>query len=96
MRIGILSFAHHHAESYIHQLRAIPGAQLLGLADDDQERGQVYAEAHRTRFFPTYEALLAEQPESYRRELLPDEVPVVGVEAARGETLRGLVGRRGL
>ena len=40
--------------------------------------------------------LLAEQPESYRRELLPEEIPVVAVEAARGESLRGLVGRRGL
>jgi transketolase len=40
--------------------------------------------------------LLAEQPESYRRELLPDEVPVVAVEAARGESLRGLVGGQGI
>jgi len=40
--------------------------------------------------------LLGEQPGSYRRELIPEEVPVVAVEAARGEGLRGLVGRRGL
>jgi transketolase len=40
--------------------------------------------------------LLAEQPESYCRELLPEDVPVVAVEAARGESLRGLVGRRGM
>jgi transketolase len=40
--------------------------------------------------------LLDEQPESYRRELVPEDIPVVAVEAARGESLRGLVGRRGL
>jgi len=40
--------------------------------------------------------LLGEQPEAYLRELLPEEIPVVAVEAARGESLRGLVGRRGL
>jgi transketolase len=40
--------------------------------------------------------LLMEQPEAYLRELLPDEVPVVAVEAARGGALRGLAGRRGL
>jgi transketolase len=40
--------------------------------------------------------LLDEQPESYRRELVPEEIPVVAVEAARGESLRGLVGRRGV
>jgi transketolase len=40
--------------------------------------------------------LLDEQPESYLRELVPEDIPVVGVEAARGESLRGLVGRRGV
>jgi transketolase len=40
--------------------------------------------------------LLAEQPESYRRELLPEGIPVVAVEAARGESWRGLVGERGI
>jgi len=40
--------------------------------------------------------LLERQPEAYRRELLPAErVPVVAVEAARGLSLRGLVGPRG-
>lgn len=63
MRIGILSFAHHHAESYIHQLRALPEAELIGLADDDPDRGRQYAEAHGTRFYPSYKALLEDQPD---------------------------------
>ena len=63
MRIGILSFAHHHAESYIHHLRAISGAELIGLADDDLERGRTYAEANGARLYPSYEALLADEPD---------------------------------
>ena len=58
MRIGILSFAHHHAVSYIHQLRAINDVQLIGLADDDLDRGREYAEAHDTQLYHSYQALL--------------------------------------
>jgi hypothetical protein len=32
MKIGILSFAHHHAEAYIHNLRLLPGVELVGVA----------------------------------------------------------------
>jgi len=40
--------------------------------------------------------LFAAQPASYRDELLPPGVPVVAVEAGRGESWRGLTGRDGL
>ena len=40
MKIGILSFAHLHAEAYIRNLRAIPGVEFIGLADEDAARGQ--------------------------------------------------------
>jgi transketolase len=40
--------------------------------------------------------LFAAQPAAYRDELLPSFVPVVAVEAGRGQSLRGLVGREGL
>ena len=33
MKIGIMSFAHHHAEAYIGNLRAIPGVEMIGIAD---------------------------------------------------------------
>jgi transketolase len=39
---------------------------------------------------------LAAQPAAYRDELLPAGVPLVAVEAGRGESWRGLVGRDGL
>jgi transketolase len=38
----------------------------------------------------------AEQPEDWRRELVPDDTPVVAVEAARGESFRRWIGPRGL
>jgi transketolase len=42
-------------------------------------------------------SLFLEQPAEERRRLVPDDgTPVVAVEAARGESLRGLVGSRGL
>jgi predicted dehydrogenase len=63
MKIGIMSFAHLHAEAYIHNLRAIPGVELTGLADEDAARGRHYAELFDARFFPSYQALLAEQPD---------------------------------
>ena len=28
MKIGIMSFAHHHAEAYVHGLRQVPGGAI--------------------------------------------------------------------
>jgi predicted dehydrogenase len=63
MKIGILSFAHHHGEAYIANLRAIPGVELFGAADEDANRGQRLADQYETRFYPSYEALLAGRPD---------------------------------
>lgn len=60
MRIGILSFAHVHADGYVANLRAIPGVNLVGFSDDDRARGAAAAERHGLRHFPRHEALLAE------------------------------------
>lgn len=60
MKIGIMSFAHLHAEAYIHNLRAIPGVEMIGLADADKSRGQHFAQMFGARLYPSYEALLAE------------------------------------
>ncbi len=63
MKIGIMSFAHHHAEAYIGNLRRIPGVQLIGIADDNLERGQKHAAHYDARLFPSYKALLAKKPD---------------------------------
>lgn len=62
-RIGILSFAHLHAEAYIQNLRALPDVELVGIADDNLERGKYFAEQFGTNLFDSYAALLAEKPD---------------------------------
>jgi predicted dehydrogenase len=63
MRIGIMSFAHLHAEAYIGNLRNVPGVEMIGFSDTDAERGKHYAGVFNARWFPTHEALLAEKPD---------------------------------
>ncbi len=63
MKIGILSFAHHHSEAYISNLRRMDGVELLGVADDDAIRGKTIAHQHDARYFPSYTALLEARPD---------------------------------
>ncbi len=58
LKIGILSFAHMHAASYAAALAAHPGADLVGIADVDAERGRRQAEVFNTQFFEGEAALL--------------------------------------
>jgi len=59
VRIGILSFAHYHANFWAEALRDSPDARLVGIWDDDAQRGQAAAEKYGTRFEPDIDALLA-------------------------------------
>ena len=61
MRIGIMSFAHLHAESYVGNLRNAPDVELVGFSDTDTERGKKYGDMFNVRWLPTHEALLAEK-----------------------------------
>jgi predicted dehydrogenase len=63
MKIGIMSFAHLHAEAYIQNLRAIPGVEFIGIADEDLERGRHFADLYEAHLFPSYEALVAAGPD---------------------------------
>jgi len=64
MRIGILSFAHLHAEGYVQNLRRIPGVEVIGFSDTDSERGRRFSQAYGLRWFWTHEDLLAERPDA--------------------------------
>ncbi len=64
MKIGIMSFAHHHAEAYIDNLRHAPGVELIGLADEDTQRGQHFAQVFHAPYFDSYRALLDARPEA--------------------------------
>jgi predicted dehydrogenase len=59
MKIGMISFAHHHGEAYIQNLRAIAQLELVGVADEDASRGERMANQYGTRFFRSYQDLLA-------------------------------------
>jgi len=63
IKIGILSFAHHHGEAYISNLRNMDGVELLGVSDDDPLRGQTIAAQNRAQYFHTYEDLLDAKPD---------------------------------
>jgi predicted dehydrogenase len=63
IRIGILSFAHHHGEAYITNLRSMDDVELVGVSDDDPMRGQTLAAQNKARYFHTYEDLLQEKPD---------------------------------
>jgi predicted dehydrogenase len=58
MKIGILSFAHHHGEAYIQNLRKIPQVELAGVADEDSNRGEKIAKQNGARFYRSYEELI--------------------------------------
>jgi UDP-N-acetylglucosamine 3-dehydrogenase len=60
MRLGIMSFAHLHAEAYVSKLRNAPGVEFVGFSDTDAEQGKHFAEVFNARWFPTHEALLQE------------------------------------
>lgn len=64
MKIGIMSFAHLHAEAYIGNLRAAPGVEMIGIADESLERGTKYAQMFGAHLFDSYEALLAARPDA--------------------------------
>jgi len=63
IKIGILSFAHHHGEAYAANLRLMEGVELLGVVDDDPLRGQTIAAQNRARYFHSYEDLFEAKPD---------------------------------
>ena len=58
IRIGMLSFAHLHADSYASCLQQIPDVALVGIYDDDPARGQDRAARFGTDYFSDADALL--------------------------------------
>jgi predicted dehydrogenase len=59
-RIGILSFAHLHAEGYQAILKNIPDVELVGFSHSNPEEGRDFSAAYRMRWFPEHQELLAE------------------------------------
>ena len=59
VRIGMISFAHMHAASYAACVQSNPAAVLVGISDDDPERGKQMAEAYECEYFGSDDAMLA-------------------------------------
>ncbi|HUG86447.1 MAG TPA: Gfo/Idh/MocA family oxidoreductase, partial [Euzebya sp.] len=57
MRIGLCSTAHLHVDAYVDNLRAAK-AVVVGVADDDTQRGRRWGLRHDVPWFPTHESLL--------------------------------------
>ena len=58
VRIGMFSFAHMHAASYIHFLAQMEGVTLAGIYDDDYDRGGRIAAQYNVPYFRREENLL--------------------------------------
>jgi predicted dehydrogenase len=58
VKIGMMSFAHMHAEGYARCVNELPNAELVGVADDNHARGESMAAQFNTRFFADYDSLL--------------------------------------
>lgn len=61
MRIGLLSFAHHHSQAYLERLQSIPRVAWIGAADDDAGRGRRLSQAGGAQFFSSFEDLLGQK-----------------------------------
>jgi predicted dehydrogenase len=60
LRIGILSFAHLHAEAYQANLKRIDGVNLVGFSHLDPHEGRYFAEKYGLQWYPGHDELLAE------------------------------------
>ncbi|MFC0472545.1 Gfo/Idh/MocA family protein [Halalkalibacter kiskunsagensis] len=58
MKVGIISFAHGHAYGYAEALTELEGVELVGIADEDRERGQKAATQFNAKHYVDFEVLL--------------------------------------
>lgn len=57
VRVGVLSSAHVHAPSFVACCQASPEAEVVGLWDDEPERGKAFASERGVAFFEDVDAL---------------------------------------
>ncbi len=57
MRVGFLSTAHPHIDAYVHNVRAA-GAHVVGVTDDNADRGARWAAAHQVPWHSSTDDLL--------------------------------------
>ncbi|MZQ83221.1 gfo/Idh/MocA family oxidoreductase [Paenibacillus sp. 5J-6] len=60
LKIGMISFAHGHAFSYLNSLLELPDVQIVGIADDVKSRVEGITERHGVPYYADYRDLLAQ------------------------------------
>lgn len=58
MKVGIISFAHGHAHAYASSLVGINDVTIVGITDDNEERGREAANQYKTTYYNSYKDLL--------------------------------------
>jgi len=58
LKVGMISFAHMHAASYFHHLNSREDVEIVGIADENQERVRPFTEPHGIAYYSTAEELL--------------------------------------
>jgi len=57
VRLGVLSTAHHHADLYAAALESRDDAEIVAVADEDDDRGQSFADSHGIDYQPADDVL---------------------------------------
>lgn len=58
LKVGMISFAHGHAFSYLHSLHAIPEVEVVGIADPIESRVSQVVSKHSLPYYANYHQLL--------------------------------------
>src|SRR4051812_13110591 len=58
LKVGMISFAHGHAFSYLHSLLALPDVEVVGIADPVESRVSDTVTKHALQYFADYTQLL--------------------------------------
>ncbi|OAS17018.1 Gfo/Idh/MocA family protein [Paenibacillus oryzisoli] len=59
LKVGMISFAHGHAYSYLDSLRAIPQVEVIGIADESYSRVERVVTTYNLPYYEHYQDLLA-------------------------------------
>lgn len=63
LRVGFIGFAHVHAPGHAEMLRSRGDVEIVGLFDDNRDRGLYYASKYGLEFTPSLEDLIRKKPD---------------------------------
>jgi len=64
MKVALLSFAHMHMGSYAANVNAHPDVEVVGIFNEDQEKGRQLAGAYKTDFYGSLDDILAKDSDA--------------------------------